>query len=405
MKVLIADKFEESGIDELRREGCEVIADLSLTGDSLRKAIVETQCVILIVRSTRVTAAMIEASTDLSLIIRAGAGYNTIDAAAASKQGIPVANCPGKNSVAVAELTIGLILALDRRIVENVNDLRAGRWNKTEYGKSRGLKGRMLGLIGTGQIGRAVIRRALAMEMNVVAYSRSLTDDTAAELGVVRCVSSAAVAEKCDILSIHLAATPETKGMISRDTLNRLAPGSYVINTARADVLDYEALDTAVRERNLRVGLDVYPDEPSVGQGEFYHSILKAGGIVYGTHHVGASTEQAQRAIATEAVRIAKLFATTGEVQNCVNLQSKSPAKYLMLVRHYNKVGVLASVLDRISRAQINVEEMTNTMYQGHEAAVAAIRLDDRPNNDVVADISAMQDKVIKVEVKELKEA
>ncbi len=441
MKALIADKFEDEGINELRDVGYDVEYDPALQGDALRDAVARTRCTVLIVRGTKVTADVIEAGDDLGLVIRAGAGYNTIDVAAASRRGIPVANCPGKNAVAVAELTIGLILALDRRIVENVNDLRNGRWSKKEYSKARGLKGRTLGVVGTGEIGRAVIRRALALEMNVVAWSRSLTDQTAAELGVTRCGSPAEVAERCDVLTIHLAAAPETKGLINAEVLRKLRPGSYLINTARAEVIDHDALASAIRERKLRVGLDVYPNEPSTAEGPFpdtiVHQSLDASasgnqsrdasasgnqsrdasasgnqsrdasasgsslaGIVYGTHHIGASTDQAQAAIAAEAVRIARVFAETGEVPNCVNIQTRSPARWQMIVRHYNKVGVLASVLEKISHANINVEEMANTMYEGQRAAVATIRLDDEPGQQTIAEIAGMKDKVIKVEVK-----
>jgi len=400
MIVLIADKFEEDGIRDLRAAGCEVVIDPALKGGALREAVVKTRPAILIVRSTKVTADMIEATDELALIIRAGAGYNTIDVDAASTRGIPVANCPGKNAVAVAELTMALILSLDRRVADNVAELRNGHWNKKAFSKSRGLKGRTLGVIGTGEIGRAVIRRAQAFEMSVVAYSRSLTDELADCLGVERCAGPSEVAERCDILSLHLAAKPETRNLINAEVLGKLKPGSYLINTARADVLDYEALAQAVRERDLRVGLDVYPNEPSSGEADFAVPILDVGSVVYGTHHIGASTDQAQKAIADEAVRIARVFASTGEVPNCVNIESQSEAACTMVVRHHDKVGVLAGVLDKLRRAKINVKEMSNTMYQGRRAAVARIRLSSIPGDEVVESIMAMTEEVIKVDIK-----
>ncbi len=399
MKVLIADKFQDWGIADLEKAGCEVVCEPDLQDAPLREAISTGGCQVLVVRGTRVTADMIEASPALGLIVRAGAGYNTIDVAAASRRGVLVANCPGKNAVAVAELTFALILALDRRVVENVNDLRRGVWNKKAYAKARGLKGRTLGLIGMGRIGRAVAGRAQAFEMNVVAWSRSLTAERAAEYGVECRDAPADVASGCDILSIHLAAAPETRSLINADVLDRLAHGSYVINTARHDVVDYDALARAVRERGLRVGLDVYPDEPSAGEGAFGDAIVKAGGLVYGTHHIGASTDQAQRAIADETIRIVKEFAATGWAPNTVNLAARTPAKCQMVVRHHNKVGVLAAVLDRISRANINIEEMSNTILQEHQAAVATIRLDETPSDDVIQAIVDMKDTVIKIDV------
>ena len=375
MRVLIADQFESWGIDNLRKSGCEIVLEPKLDGEALRDAIIRTRCAVLIVRSTKITAPMLSASDALSLVVRAGAGYNTIDVAAASQRSILVANCPGKNSIAVAELTLGLILALDRRIVDNAVELRNGRWNKKEFSKARGLKGRTLGIIGLGEIGQAVARRAHAFEMRVAGWSRSLTTEMAEELDVVRCEGPADVASKCDILTIHLAAAPETRNIINGDVLNRLAPGSYVINTARADVMDYKALAVAVKERRLRVALDVYPDEPSGGEAAFRAAILEEGGMVYGTHHIGASTDQAQDAIANETVRIVQEYMQTGRVFNCVNLAAKSRARYVIVVRHRNRPGVLAHTLNEISLAGVNVEEMDNVICEGGESACARIKL------------------------------
>src|SRR5215207_2034099 len=134
MKVLVADKFEKSGLEGLKAAGCEVVYEPDLKDDSLTEAIGKTGADVLVVRSTKVTAPMLDAGR-LSLIVRAGAGYNTIDVAAASRRGIYVSNCPGKNAIAVAELAYALMLSLDRRVPENVADLRAGKRNKKEYSK------------------------------------------------------------------------------------------------------------------------------------------------------------------------------------------------------------------------------------------------------------------------------
>ena len=400
LKVLIADKFEKRGIDELVEAGFDVAYEPDVKGDSLREALVRSQAIVLIVRGTQVTADMLEGSPHLGLIVRAGAGFNTIDVAAASRRGILISNCPGKNAVAVAELTFGLILALDRRIVENVQDLRGGRWNKKEYSTAKGLKDRVIGIVGMGTIGQAVARRARAFEMEVIAWSRSLTPHKAAEYWVQRAESLEELVAACDILTIHVAAAKETKNLISAGVLSRLRPGSYVINTARADVMDYKALAELIASRSIRVGLDVFPDEPSGGQEEFLPAIVNAGGVVYGTHHIGASTDQAQDAIAEETVRIVKAFKATGQAPNVVNIETRSPAECQLIVRHYDKVGVLATVLDKLRRADINVEEMSNTVFQGAKAAVAVIRLAQQPPDAVVKDIAAMPDMIINVEVK-----
>lgn len=402
MKVLIADSFQESGIRELRDMGCDVAYEPKLKDDALRDAVARTGCAVLVVRSTKVTEPMINAGPELALIVRAGAGVNTIDIAAANRRSVLVANCPGKNSIAVAELTMGLILALDRRIVEGVNELRAGTWNKTEYSKAQGLKDRTLGVIGLGQIGEAVVHRAQAFDMKVVAWSRSLTPEKADALRVVRCTSPADVASRCDVLTVHVAAAKETKNIINAEVIGKLKPGAYVINTARADVMDYKALAVAVKEKGIRVGVDVFPDEPATGTGPFADAIVKAGGVVYGSHHIGASTEQAQEAIATEAVRIVQVYLRTGKVENCVNLREMSPAKYVLVVRHHNRPGVLAHTLHSISHAGVNVEEMENVICEGAENAVAFIKLDAPLGDDILKQIRIGNEHVIGVSASKL---
>lgn len=397
MKVLIADKFEDAGVAGLREAGCDVMYEPGLKDDALVQAVRRSECAVLIVRSTKVTEAALDAGKKLNLVVRSGAGVNTIDCAAASRRSILVANCPGKNAIAVAELAFGLILALDRRIVENVVDLRGGVWNKKEYSKARGLKGRTIGILGVGEIGRAVIDRAHAFGMNVVAWSRRLTPECAKELDVTRCETPGAVAAHCDILSVHLAAAPETRNLVNADVLNRLKPGGYVINTARADVMDYRALAVAIKEKGLRVGLDVFPDEPTGGDGAFADSIVKAGGVVYGTHHIGASTDQAQQAIADETVRIVTTYMRTGRVENCVNLNQRSAARCVVVVRHRNRPGVLAHTLNVIRGAGINVEEMENVMCEGAEAACAQIKLASVPAENVLAQIESGNENVFGV--------
>lgn len=397
MQVLIADKFDDAGMAELRAAGCEITFEPKLVDDALRDAIARIGPQVLVVRGTKVTAAMLEACDTLALVVRAGAGVNTIDLSAASRRSILVANCPGKNAVAVAELTFALILALDRRIVESVCDLRNGMWNKAEYDKARGLKGRTLGIIGMGQIGQAVARRAIPFGMPIVAWSRSLTDERAEEMGVKRCASPAEVASRCDILTVHVAASKETKNLVSADVLGRLKPGSFVINTARADVMDYEALGRLVAEKDLRVGVDVFPVEPSGGTGAFSDAIVKAGGIVYGTHHIGASTEQAQAAISKETVGIVTEYLRTGKVRNCVNIRGVSPAPYVVVVRHRNCPGVLAHVLNAISRAGVNVEEMENMLCDGAESACAQIKLSGPLSDDVLHAIETGHEHVFGV--------
>jgi D-3-phosphoglycerate dehydrogenase len=377
MKVLIADKFPEAGRTALAQSGIEVVYDPELNGAPLTAAVRATAADVLVVRGTKVPAETLAAGR-LSLVVRAGAGTDTIDVPAASARGIYVSNCPGKNSVAVAELTFALILALDRRIPANAADLRAGRWNKAEYSKARGLYGRTLGLVGLGRIGQEVLARARAFGMPAVAWSRSLTPERAAARGVRAMGSPAEVAAECDVLSVHVALTDGTRRLIDRRVLAALRPGSYFINTARAEVVDQAALTEAVRDRGVRAGLDVFAGEPPGGTGAVADPIFALDGVI-GTHHIGASTEQAQEAIAEEAVRIIGEYARTGRVPNVVNLAKKSPATHLLVVNHYDRVGVLAAVFIQLKRAGINVQETENVVFEGAAAAVARIHLDSAP--------------------------
>ncbi|HEX8162288.1 MAG TPA: NAD(P)-dependent oxidoreductase [Pyrinomonadaceae bacterium] len=397
MKVLVADKFEQSGQDGLRAEGCEVTYQPDLKDDALVEAIRSGQPDVLVVRGTKVSEAALDAGA-LKLVVRAGAGYNTIDVAAASSRGIYVSNCPGKNAVAVAELALALILALDRRVADNVIQMREGRWNKKEFSKARGLMGRTLGLVGTGQIGREVITRARAFGMRIVAWSRSLTEERAAELGVERMESPQDVARAADVVSVHVALNPETRGMINAEFFAAMREGAYFVNTARGEVVDQGALVEAMRARGIRAGLDVYANEPTSAAGEFADEIAREPNL-YGTHHVGASTDQAQEAIAAETVRIVKTFKETGRVPNVVNLAERTPATHTLVVRHRDRPGVLARVLDAIRAAGINVQEMENVVFAGAQAAVARINLEAAPSEETLANLRGGDD-VIELDLK-----
>lgn len=397
MHVLIADKFEQSGRDGLKAIGCEVSFEPDLKDASLVEAIGRIKPDVLVVRSTKVTEAMLEAGA-LKLVVRAGAGYNTIDVAAASRRGIYVSNCPGKNSIAVAELAFALILALDRRVADNVIALRRGEWNKKEFSKARGLMGRTLGLIGVGQIGQEMIPRARAFGMPVVAWSRSLTPERAESLGIERKESPQEVARVADIVSVHLALKPETRSFIGADVFNSMREGALFINTARGEVVDQAALLHAMRTRGIRAGLDVYANEPASATAEFTDEIASEPNL-YGTHHIGASTDQAQEAIAAETVRIVQSFKETGKVPNVVNLAERTPATHRLVVRHRDRPGVLAHVLDAIRTAHINVQEMENIIFEGSEAAVARINLESEPPREMIERLQAENPDIIELDL------
>ncbi len=387
MRVLVADKFESSGRKGLADAGCEVLYEPDLNGEALTEALVRTRAEVLVVRSTQVTRPMLERGA-LSLVVRAGAGFNTIDVEAASQRGIWVSNCPGKNAIAVAELAMGLILAQDRRIVENASDLCAGKWNKKEYAKARGLYGRTLGLLGCGNIGREVAQRAMAFGMHVCGYSPLFDLEGAHEAGIEKKASPIDVAKAADVVSIHLALRPDTKRLVDESFLSAMRQGALLVNTARAEIIDQGSLERAVSSGHVRVAVDVFAEEPEGGAGTVEAPLFKLPGVI-GTHHIGASTDQAQEAIADETVRIVRLYKETGRAPNVVNLASKSPATHILVIRHYDRVGVLAAVFDGLKRAGLNAQETENIVFEGAHAAVARIHVSSAPTADVLEAIRA----------------
>ena len=393
MRLLIADKLHPRAIEELRTLPLEVVYEPELTKESLEKRLQGVG--VLVVRSTPVTAAAIESSKQLNLIVRAGAAYDTIDVRAASKRGIYVANCPGKNASAVVELVLGLVLALDRRIPDAVASLRAGKWERAEFGKAEGLHGKTLGIAGMGAIGRELAQRAKCFGLNVLAWSRSLTPARANDLGVTYAASIDELAAKSHIVSLHLALVERTRHILNRRVIGLLPDHATVINTARADLVDMEALLEAVDKRGLRVGLDVYGEEPR-GSKSFAASDLfrtsPTGGIVYGTPHIAAATDQAQLAIASETVRVIRSFLLEGTVPNVVNVSSSSASRFNLVIRMMDKVGTFANVLAVLKRHGINVEEVTNTVFEGGVAACAKLRLLSRPTEACLAEIKAFEE-------------
>lgn len=318
MKVMMVDKFPESAINRLKEMGCTVSYNADLKGDALLAEVKNVQPQVLVVRSTKVQPPLIQEATELKLIIRAGSGVDNIDIKAATAKGIAVTNCPGKNATAVAELAMGLILAMDRRIPDNVAQLRDKKWNKKEFSKARGLYGRTLGIIGAGTIGKLVIERAKAFGMKVVAWSHPFTDEEAKALGVERRAKPEEVAAVADVVSVHLALVPETKGFIGQAFFEAMKKGAYFVNTARGEVVDQAALRQAMDKKNLRVALDVFAKEPAQAEAAFEDEIGQLPNV-YGTHHIGASTDQAQEATADEVIRIMDTYRQNGEVLNRVN--------------------------------------------------------------------------------------
>ncbi|MEX0720277.1 MAG: phosphoglycerate dehydrogenase [Balneolaceae bacterium] len=392
MTVFVADKLPQEALDELEQLGVDVNYKPSISSSDLDKGLGDTD--IFIVRSTVVSKNCIKNSQSLMLIIRAGAGVNNINMEAASNSGIYVANCPGKNSIAVAELTMGLILSLDRFIADNVNDFRNGKWNKADYSKADGIFGKTLGVVGVGQIGQEVIKRAKSFGLNVIAWSRSLTPEIAKEMKVDYAGSVKEVAKQSDILTVHLAMTPDTKNIISKEVLSFLKDEAFFINTARAGVVDEDALFEELKSGRIKAGLDVFSNEPDYKQGEV-DSRFRELDNVYVSHHIGASTKQAQLSVASAAVDIVRGYLREGKVKNWLNRCERTEAPWKLIVRHFDKPGVIANVMSELKEANINAQELENVIFEGKNTACCTIQLDAKPSDKTFNSIRTRQDEVI----------
>lgn len=391
MRILIADKLAPFVPGRLQDLGAIVTVDPKAEGESLAARIKELDPDVVIVRSTKVEAAQIESGGSLALVIRAGAGVNTIDLATCSKRGVYVANCPGKNAVAVAELTIGHLVNLDRRIADNVAALRAHTWDKKRFGVARGLRGRTLALLGCGQIGREVGKRARAFEMKLVAWDPWLCDADAEALGITKAATPEDAVHDADAVSVHLALAKETRGRIGESVFAAMKPGAYFLNTARAEVVDADAMMRAIIEKQIRCGLDVFPDEPSASQAPYAHAIVDQPNV-YGTHHIGASTDEAEEAVGYEVLRIVQAYRDGASIPNCVNLATRTPADHQLVIRHADRIGVLARVFSTLREAHINIEDMQNIVFSGGHAACARIGIVGSLSDDALGKLDADPD-------------
>lgn len=394
MKILCADKLDEAAFDRLRDAGHEVVIEPELTAETLPDRLRSEDFDVLVVRSTQVTEAALGASPSLGLVVRAGAGTDNIDKVAASALGIYVCNVPGKNAVAVAELAMGLILAIDRNIAAGAHDLNDGRWDKKTYAKADGILGSHLAVIGLGDIGFALAERARAFGMTVTALAKPGRSQAARKrikaTGIRLVKDLPTLLADADVVSLHVPKSPATTGMVDAEFLSHMKDGAMLINTARGDLVDPVALIDAMDRRGIRAGLDVWPDEPGVGTTEWESKLAQHPNVV-GSHHVGASTRQAQAAIAAGAVRVIRKYAA-GRIVNCVNLIQEPLGDCVLTVRHHDKVGVLARIFELLRANGINVQQMQNRIFSDGGAAAASINLSCDAPESLLGELAADPD-------------
>lgn len=394
MKVLLADALPDAAVQLLEAAGDEVTRMPDLDADTLPEHMAGFE--VLIVRSTKVTAAALDQADSLGLIVRAGAGTNTIDCDRAAELGVYVCNVPGKNALAVAELTMGLLIAIDRHIAAGTADLRAGTWNKKAYSKAEGLFGRRMGIIGVGDIGIATAARASAFGIDVVAVTKPGRSDLAvarAEAAGITFVDTLdELLATSDIVSLHVPGSTDTKGMVDAAFLAKMKDGAVLLNTSRGDVVDEAALIDAMDNRSMRAGLDVYANEPGSGTAEFDSTLAKHLSVV-GTHHVGASTNQAQAAVTDGTIDTVQAY-RAGEPVNCVNLDPVPVRAATLTVRHHDRVGVLASVLQILRKEELNVSNMQNRVFAGSKAAVASIDVGHLPSAEIVDEVQTLENVI-----------
>lgn len=351
MRVLVKEKIAEVGV-ELLREQFEVELGLEMSDSELAERIAEFDA-ILIRSGTKLTAELIERADRLKVIGRAGTGVDNVDVDAATKRGIIVANAPESNSVAAAEHTLAMVLALCRNVPQAHGSLTAGRWERSQFGGNE-LYGKTLGVIGFGRIGQLVAARARAFDMEVVAYDKFVSAERFRELGVEGTETTNELYRRADIITIHLPKTPDTVGWIDAEAIAKMRDGVRIVNCARGELVDLDALDEGLEAGKVAgAALDVFPSEPFTE-----HPLFERNDVVV-TPHLGASTAEAQDRAGVVTAEQVRAALTGGVVTNAVNIAAVRPEAMEALapfVPLCQKLGRLAQGLGDGSIDRVQVE-------------------------------------------------
>lgn len=318
MKVLVVDSISPKTLGELEKAGCKLVVDTKMDAGAMKTKVSAEKPEIILVRSKKIPAEVLKAGLpELKGVIRAGSGVDNIDIKTATENSIQVANCPGMNSVAVAELVFTHLLSIDRHIVEADNGLKSGNWIKGQLA-GKGVKGQTIGIVGYGFIGREIAKRALAFDMKVLAYDPFVIPEP---VMATRVKTIEELLKQSDIVSLHVPKTPKTVGMVNKEFLGLMKKDAVLINTSRGDLVNEDdLLEHLNANPEFRVGLDVFKGEPTLGKAPF-SSKLAGHKSVNGTPHIGASTKQAEFAIGELAGQMVIKFMKTKTLDNCVNIK------------------------------------------------------------------------------------
>jgi len=399
MKTLVGCSLPQWALQELRSLGTELLYEPKVTTERMEKLIGDVA--VLVVRRTRVSSEVIAAGKALQLIVRAGTNTANIAVEEASTQGIFVSNCPHKDAVAIAELTLALLLALDRGVLENVAALKKGLLDEPEAIDARGLAGRTLGILGFGPVEREIVKRARAFDMKLLAWSPTLTPELAVAGNVGFCGWPRELARESEMVTVYAPQQETDELLVDAEFLQNMRDGAYLVYVGHPAALDETALAEVAKERNLRVAYDISAPQLAGSNAGRFRSRLQALPNVIGTHHLADRTQQAYQATATEVVRVIREFLVAGEVVNCVNILEHSPATWQLVLRLRDTVGVLASIMEHIRTDGINVEEMSSRVFMGAQAGFCTIALDERPSTEALNAIRGL-DGVLHLELRAL---
>jgi D-3-phosphoglycerate dehydrogenase len=346
VKVLVADEISKSGVDLLKRQGYQVDVRTGLKEDELVKAIKDYD--VLLVRSaTKVTKKVIAAS-NLRVIGRAGIGIDNVDVDAATERGVLVMNAPSGNVVSTAELTIGFIFALARKIAQADASIRKGEWKRKEM-KGVQIQGKTLGIVGFGRVGQEVTKKAQALGMTVIAHDPLVSPEVGAKLHV-RLVSLDRVLQDSDFVSIHTPLTAQTKDIINKNNIQLMKKSGMLINCARGGVVNEDALAEALAQNKIAgAALDVFVSEPPTGS-----KLLSLPNIVL-TPHLGASTNEAQEEVGSEIAEQVIAYLKDSVLKNALNLPAKLDPELVRFMPLAEKLGTFTSQIGKSSAGKIEI--------------------------------------------------